>query len=175
MGGCSKLELLPERFGELHLTEIDFSGCTAPDLGVIFDVIFKFEGLTKLGLADLEMESLPERFGQLRSLVTLDLSWCKQLLALPEGIPPRILPLSAALAMLAQIDRDISASILPNRSLSEGFGQLRNLQTLSLCDCRRLRALPAGFGQLRSLVKLDLSYSGVKELSAGFGDLKSLK
>ena len=56
-----KLESLPERFGELHLTEIDFSGCTALDLGVIFDVIFKFEGLTKLGLAELEMESLPER------------------------------------------------------------------------------------------------------------------
>ena len=45
----------------MNLTEIDFSGCTALDLGVIFDVIFKFEGLTKLGLAGLKMESLPER------------------------------------------------------------------------------------------------------------------
>ena len=56
-----KLELLPERFGELNLTEIDFGYCTALDLGVIFDVIFKFEGLTKLGLGSLKMESLPER------------------------------------------------------------------------------------------------------------------
>ena len=60
-GYWMKLESLPERFGELNLTEIDFSGCTALDLGVIFDVIFKFEGLTKLGLAGLNMESLPER------------------------------------------------------------------------------------------------------------------
>ena len=52
---------LSEGFGDLNLTEIDFSGCTALDLGVIFDVIFKFEGLTKLGLAGLNMESLPER------------------------------------------------------------------------------------------------------------------
>ena len=59
--GCSKLESLPERFGEMNLTEIDFSYCMALDLGVIFDVIFKFEGLTKLGLRGLEMESLPER------------------------------------------------------------------------------------------------------------------
>ena len=55
------LRALPERFGELNLTEIDFSWCEQLDLGVIFDVIFKFEGLTKLGLAGLNMESLPER------------------------------------------------------------------------------------------------------------------
>ena len=52
---------LSEGFGELNLTEINFGGCKALDLGVIFDVIFKFEGLTKLGLAGLQMESLPER------------------------------------------------------------------------------------------------------------------
>ena len=55
------IRALPKRFGELNLTEIDFGFCTALDLGVIFDVIFKFEGLTKLGLVGLNMESLPER------------------------------------------------------------------------------------------------------------------
>ena len=40
---------------------LDCSGCTALGLGVIFDVIFKFEGLTTLGLRELKMESLPER------------------------------------------------------------------------------------------------------------------
>ena len=44
--------------------------------------------------------SLSEGFGQLRSLVKLHLWGCTQLRALPEGIPPRILPLSAALAIL---------------------------------------------------------------------------
>ena len=57
----ANLIVLPERFGELNLTEINFGDCTALDLGVIFDVIFKFEGLTKLSLKGLEMESLPER------------------------------------------------------------------------------------------------------------------
>ena len=52
---------LLEGFGELNLTDIDFGFCTALDLGVIFDIVFQFEGLTKLGLAGLSMESLPER------------------------------------------------------------------------------------------------------------------
>lgn len=52
---------LSEGFGDLNLTEINFGYCTALDLAVIFDVIFKFEGLTKLGLGGLNMESLPER------------------------------------------------------------------------------------------------------------------
>ena len=45
----------------MNLTEINFAFCKQLDLGVIFDVIFKFQGLTKLGLAGLKMESLPER------------------------------------------------------------------------------------------------------------------
>ena len=107
---------LSEGFGELNLTEINFGRCTALDLGVIFDVIFKFEGLTKLSLRGLEMESLPERkpfttfeplsliplsegFGQLKSLEKLDLYHCDNLWALPEGILPHILPLSAVLAI----------------------------------------------------------------------------
>ena len=49
------------------------------------------------------MSNLPlsEGFGQLRSLVTLNLQSCYALKELPAGMPPRILPLSAALAILA--------------------------------------------------------------------------
>ena len=45
----------------MNLTDISFAYCEQLDLGVIFDVIFKFEGLTKLSLEGLKMESLPER------------------------------------------------------------------------------------------------------------------
>ena len=41
-------------------------------------------------------------------------------------------------------DRDISSSVVLNRSLSEGFGQLGSLKVLKLYDCRSLKALPAG-------------------------------
>ena len=87
---------LSEGFGDLNLTDIDFGYCTALDLGVIFDVIFKFEGLTKLGLSGLKMESLPERkpfttfeplnliplsegFGELPSLADLNMGYCHAL------------------------------------------------------------------------------------------------
>ena len=74
----------------------------------------------------------------------LNLWGCNQLRALPEGIPPRIIPLTSALAILARIDRDISSSVLLNRPLSEGFGQLRSLVKLDLWGCKQLGALPAG-------------------------------
>ena len=38
----------------------------------------------------------------------------------------------------------VSSSILLNRSLFEGFGQLRSLVTLDLGGCSQLGALPAG-------------------------------
>ena len=71
----------------MNLTKLFFGGCTKLDLGVIFDVIFKFEGLTELDLSKLQMESLPEGFGQLTNLEKLDLYECMSLVSLPEGIP----------------------------------------------------------------------------------------
>ena len=81
MGACKSLLSLPDSFCDLsNLTKLSF----CDEWG---------DGCEKL-------ESLPERFGQLRSLVELNLYYCHQLRALPEGIPPRIIPLSAALAIL---------------------------------------------------------------------------
>jgi len=37
------------------------------------------------------------------------------------------------------------------RSLSEGFGELENLQTLLLGDCQALVSLPERFGELENL------------------------
>ena len=51
------------------------------------------------GWRPMKLKSLPERFGQLESLQTLNLECCFELEALPEGIPPRILPPSDALAI----------------------------------------------------------------------------
>ena len=83
---CTKLVSLSEGFGGLNLTDVNFGYCKTLDLGLIFDVIFKFEGLTKLDLAGLKMESLPERIRDLTSLQTLNLYECKDLISLPERI-----------------------------------------------------------------------------------------
>ena len=66
----------------------------------------RLSNLKKLNLSSdnsshpMKLESLPERFGQLGSLQTLVLRGCP-LEELPAGIPPRILPLSVALAIWA--------------------------------------------------------------------------
>ena len=67
MGACKSLLSLPDSFCDLsNLTKLAFcdwgSGCE-------------------------KLESLPERFGQLKSLVTLNLAGCTSLEALPVGIP----------------------------------------------------------------------------------------
>ena len=101
---------------------------------------------TELDLSGSNLVSLPERFGQLRSLVTLNLKECWELLALPEGIPPRILPSLYCPGHFGASEwgRGISSSVVLNRSLSEGFGQLRSLVTLDLGWCTQLLALPEG-------------------------------
>ena len=86
---------------------------------------------------------MPERFGQLENLRELKLWNCSSLKELPAGAPAHILPLSAALAILARIDRGISSSVLLNRSLSEGFGQLENLRELNLQYCPASKNMPA--------------------------------
>ena len=74
----------------MNLTDLDFGYCEKLDLGLIFDVIFKFEGLTKLRLSGLKMESLPERIGDLKSLTSLNLrgeDWAPMALkSLPDQV-----------------------------------------------------------------------------------------
>ena len=82
--GCVKLQELPESICNMRsLTKLDLSGDLFPG-----------------GCGPMSMRALPERFGQLRSLVELNLYCCTSLKELPAGIPPHILPLSAALAIL---------------------------------------------------------------------------
>ena len=65
--------------------------------------------------------------------------------------------------------------------LSEGFGQLVNLEELNLQDCRQLLALSADFGGLKSLKVLNLSSSdyyytmSLRSLPEGIGQLVNLK
>ena len=85
---------------------------------------------------------LSEGFGQLENLRELKLWYCNSLKELPAGAPAHILPLSAALAILALIGWGISSSVLLNYSLSEGFGDLKSLKELDLRWCPKLN-MPA--------------------------------
>ena len=104
------------------------------------------------------------------SLQELSLYNCYTLKALPEGIPPRILALSAALAILAQIDRDISSSILLTCSLSEGFGDLPSLEDLDMNSCHALaknEGTYAILSKICTLSKLSLYCCDMESLPEG--------
>ena len=86
-------------FGELDLKELELWKCEALTMDVEINKIVEMKNLTRLGIGGPNISVLPERFGQLHSLVKLDLISCKQLLALPEGIRPCIIIPFAALAI----------------------------------------------------------------------------
>jgi hypothetical protein len=88
--------------------------------------------------------SLSEGFGQLRSLLTLDLTNCFELEALPAGIPRAyiLLPLHFCMTCVRS-DRGISSSVVLNCSLSEGFGDLTNLKELTMYQCPAADSMPA--------------------------------
>ena len=74
MQNCTNVVCLPESFCRLsNLKKLNLS-CT-------------------LYGQSMKLESLPERFGQLGSLKELYLGGCTELLALPEGMWPRLLSL----------------------------------------------------------------------------------
>ena len=97
---------LSEGIGDLtSLEDLNMSYCNS--VASLPPSFCRLSNLKKLNLSApgspgsfMKLESLPERFGQLRSLVKLDLAGT-DVEELPEGIPPRILPLSAALSILA--------------------------------------------------------------------------
>ena len=99
MFGVSPMSIraLPERFGDLtSLEDLNMKGCTS--VLSLPESFCRLSSLKKLDLSGdeqdpMNLESLPERFGQLRSLVTLNLRACKQLRALPAGtLPPSTAP-----------------------------------------------------------------------------------
>ena len=91
---------LSEGFGDLaSLENLNMEMCT--NVRSLPESFCRLSNLKKLDLSSwdsdrpMKLESLPERFRQLGSLKTLNLGECTKLQALPEGIPPRFLLLSA--------------------------------------------------------------------------------
>ena len=110
--------------------------------------------------------SLSEGFGQLKSLTSLDLGGSyrnsMRLESLPEGT-------SSSLST-PTIDRDISSSVLLNRPLSEGFGDLPSLVDLDLGYCHALaknEGTYAILSKISTLTKLSLANCDMKSLPEG--------
>ena len=84
--------------------------------------------------------SLPQRIGELTNLRTLDLRHISRLQFLPEGIPcsNRLRRIERCITVAPTLYRFVSSP------LSEGLGQLTNLEKLNLVECMSLVSLPEG-------------------------------
>eukprot|EP01018_Ginkgo_biloba_P023568 Gb_39914 [translate_table: standard] len=132
---------------------------------------------------------LPERLGNLISLVKVDLKRCKRLRSLPSSFG-----LLKSLTVSLSIIECLSLTELPEefchltsvedlslvdcislQRLPKSFKNLTQLRSLNLAGCKSLSKLPNGFGKLECLEKLDLSgCNKLKELCGDFDRLKSL-
>ncbi|CAN6464449.1 unnamed protein product [Victoria cruziana] len=98
---------------------------------------------------------MPEAFGRIQSLVTLNLS-NNQLEAVPDSI--------AGLLNLEELD--LSSNVLV--SLPDSIGLLLNLKMLSVSG-NHLKALPDSISHCRSLVELDVSFNELTYLPTNLG------
>merc|ERR550514_38851 len=80
VGGCKKLEKLPESFEHLKLKDLDLGGrCPLAKKDETYAILAKIPTLTKLSLFNSDMESLSEGIGGLVNLQTLNCSRCYKL------------------------------------------------------------------------------------------------
>ncbi|XP_056162431.1 disease resistance protein RUN1-like [Syzygium oleosum] len=128
-----------------------------PDLSV-------FESLEILILADCEnLKTIHPSIGDIKTLISLDVSNCKRLQKLPVGVG----------RMVKLRDLRINGTHIQKISISRGC--LMKLETLCARSCERLSQLPKSMGSLVSLTLLDLSCSEIEELPESIGSMKDLK
>ncbi|KAI3880610.1 hypothetical protein MKX03_037482 [Papaver bracteatum] len=119
------------------------------------------KGIERVVLCDRELRYLPEEFGKIRGLVSLDLS-TNQLQVIPDSI--------SGLEKLEELN--LSSNIL--ESLPDSIGLLVNLKYLNV-STNKLKALPGSIIGCRSLVELDASFNQLTYLPTKIGELVNLQ
>ncbi|XP_056165248.1 disease resistance protein Roq1-like [Syzygium oleosum] len=145
-----------------RLRVLDLSGCNGlrctPDLSAF----------TQLRVLRLDhcagLEHLHPSVGKLKSLISLELSFCFSLKELPEEV--------CELKELEELVLDDSGITEIPTSI---IGSLKKLKTLSAYRCESLREIPSSIGDLQNLQHLNLSDSGIEKLPSAIGDLSSLQ
>ena len=186
LSGCSKIDELPEKLGNLKgLEELDVSGTAIKDLPLAMQHV---TGLIKLDLRDCKnLSSLPNAYCSSMSLKILTLSGCSKIDELPEnlgnlkglkeldvsGTAIKDLPLAVQhVTSLIKLNlRDCkNLSSLPN-----AYCSLMSLEILTLSGCSKIDELPENLGNLKSLEELDVSGTAIKEFPPSISLLKNLK
>ncbi|KAJ0639791.1 putative leucine-rich repeat domain superfamily [Helianthus annuus] len=112
-------------------------------------------GVERIDLSYRQLPFVPEAFGKLRTLVSLNLS-ANKLTALPDSL--------AGLESLEELD--VSTNLF--ESLPDAIGSLPHLQILNVSS-NKLSSLPHGICKCRSLLEFDASLNQIKRLPSKIG------
>lgn len=112
-------------------------------------------GVERINLCHRRLPFVPEAFGKLQTLVSLDLS-ANKLTAIPESL--------AGLKSLEELN--LSSNMF--ESLPKAIGSLQKLQVLNVSR-NKLISLPDGICKCRSLVELDAGFNQITYLPANIG------
>ncbi|XP_056162439.1 protein SUPPRESSOR OF npr1-1, CONSTITUTIVE 1-like [Syzygium oleosum] len=133
-----------------------------------------FESLEILILAYCSnLEEIHPSIGDIKTLVSLDASYCTILKALPAGIEIEELPESIGSMKELKTLNAKGCRLLAR--IPSSIGELASLQSLSLRRCSSLTEIPDSIGKLASLTELNLGYTSITKLPKSIGNMPNLR
>lgn len=170
---CSHLKTLPNMVAFESLQVLDLSGCSEID-----EIQGLPRSLKELSLAKTAIGEIPSSMcHQLSELVILDMEGCKMLQHLPKGMCDMkslvTLKLSGCSKLMYIHDfpqnlKELYLAGTAIRELPRSIGNLAELDTLDLKNCKRLRSLPMEMRKLNPLKVLDLSHCSKFHVDTSF-------
>ncbi|KAJ3690184.1 hypothetical protein LUZ61_019348 [Rhynchospora tenuis] len=181
------IKYFPESIGKLiNLRTLELVTCMLTHLP---KSIGHCQSLQNLIVSSTQITSIPNSLGQLVNLKSLNISYCYELVKIPEGAfgqfhSIRTLNLSHCMILKEvpfSIGKLVSLEIL-NMSmceqlkwLPESIGNLHKLRFLNLHRCKSLEKVPESIGNLINIESLDLSWcENLKCLPKSIGNLDKL-
>ncbi|KAF3784949.1 SUPPRESSOR OF npr1-1 CONSTITUTIVE 1 protein [Nymphaea thermarum] len=182
---CHKVSSLPKRLGELgSLKMLDL---TATSIEKIPDSIGQLINLCVLCMVECKkLSRLPDSICQLRSLEILDLRGCLALTTLPERLGElgslvkldlgwtQIEKVPCSVGQLKNLREMLMYFCQRLLRLPDSICRLSSLEVLGLDNCNELCSIPEGLGDMKSLKKIDLSWTRIEVIPDSIGELTDL-